>query len=300
MKKTSLTLLVILAFIALPLGRVAADHSIDEGEASHAKTHSATVTLGTAESAQIKQMQALITLLRQLLSILQQQGGHSHDDASNDDHDDANHDEDESNDDHDDSNDDEDSEEVDEVEVTLNEEEDEAEAVVTFEDGDTETFSFDTTDRNDIIDELADELNMDREDVDDLIEFVDLADEVEDISVEFDGGDSEVTVEFADGTEDSFSLDTTKHNEVIEGIAEELDIDEDTVRDLISFEDGELEIEVEIEDGEASVRISYEDDSHQSFTLDLTDENEIIAEIVDRTGLSEDEVSEVIDITISN
>ena len=59
--------------------------------------------------------------------------------------------------------------------------------------------------------------------------------------------------------------------------------------------DEELEIEVEFEDGEAKVKIEMGDDEEDEFTLDTTDEEEVIEEILDRYDYTEDEVRDVIE-----
>ena len=74
---------------------------------------------------------------------------------------------------------------------------------------------------------------------------------------------------------------------VLEKIAEKFE-EEEEEHEM----EGETEIEVKIEDEKAKVKIEIKDEKLK-FTLDTTDQNEIIQEIAERTGLSVDEVTEL-------
>jgi peptidoglycan hydrolase-like protein with peptidoglycan-binding domain len=62
-------------------------------------------------------------------------------------------------------------EDIEKIEVTVDEEADSALTTVTFEDGTTKRVKIDSADEDDIIEELADELGEDEEDIEDLTDF---------------------------------------------------------------------------------------------------------------------------------
>lgn len=105
------------------------------------------------------------------------------------------------------------------------------------EDGDEDSFTVRTTSRSRVVEEVAERLDMDEEDVEDIIEYVsddeDEDDELE-VEVEFRNGRAYVEIN-EDGDEDSFTLNTTSRTRVIEEVAERLDMDEDEIEDIIEF-----------------------------------------------------------------
>ncbi len=130
----------------------------------------------------------------------------------------------------------EDEEENDEIDRIIAEvEEDSAEITVKFEDEDIddEEFDVDEEDQDDIIAAVADELDMDEDDVEDLIEF-DYGD-LDEIEVVIIDGVANVSVEFTSGVKLKFNVDEGDEDDMIADIAEELDMDEDDVEDVIDF-----------------------------------------------------------------
>ena len=132
--------------------------------------------------------------------------------------------------------------EVTDIDVTIDEDDEEAEARVHYRSGHTVTITYDTEDEDEIIEELADDLDMDEDDVEDLVDFdhengssndedVDSID----VTIYDDSRDSRVRVEYDDGDTDTFYYDTDDEDEIIEELADELDMDEDDVEDLADF-----------------------------------------------------------------
>lgn len=139
----------------------------------------------------------------------------------------------EEDDDDDDDDDNGDSDEVESIEVEVLGD-DEAEVTVEYENGDDESFDVDEDRKEDIITEVADELDMDEDDVEDVIEF-DYGD-IDEIAVYYETGRIRVEVEFESGVSLRLLLDEDlDEDEVIEEVADELDVDEEDVEDVIDF-----------------------------------------------------------------
>jgi hypothetical protein len=105
------------------------------------------------------------------------------------------------------------------------------------EDGDEDTFNIRTTSRSRVVEEVAERLDMDEEDIEDIIEYVtDDDDEDDELEVEVEFRNDRAYVEInEDGDEDTFTLNTTSRTRVIEEVAERLDMDEDDIEDIIEF-----------------------------------------------------------------
>jgi hypothetical protein len=147
-----------------------------------------------------------------------------------------------------DDNDNDNDEDVEDIDVEIDRDDNEAEAEVRYEDGDRDTFDFNTDDKDEIIKELADELDMDEDDVEDLIDWSyndsnddndhEDIDDIDSIEVEFDNDDAEVRVEWEDGEVDTYTYSNVDEDEdeVIEMLSDDLDIDEDDIEDIIEFD----------------------------------------------------------------
>ena len=121
-------------------------------------------------------------------------------------------------------------------------------------------------------------------------------DEIEEIEAEVDDGETDVTVKYEDDDDYEFTIDEDKEDEIIEEIADELNIDEDEVEDLIELDFGDIdEIEAIVEDGEARVEVKYESGLERNFTIDEDDDDEIIEELADLLDEDEDDIEDVID-----
>lgn len=114
-----------------------------------------------------------------------------------------------------------------------------AEATVEYKDGDDEEFDYNETDRDEIVEDLADELGLDEDEIIDLIEWtINISSDVKEITVDFDGDDAEVRIEFDNGYVMEFvyaDMDENDEDDIIEMLAEELDMDEDDVEDVTDF-----------------------------------------------------------------
>lgn len=125
-----------------------------------------------------------------------------------------------------------DSDEIEHIEADV--EEDEAQITVEYEDGSEYEFTVEEDKRDDIIEEVADELDMDEDDVEDLIEF-DFGD-INSIEVLISGAEATVTIEFESGLVLHLFFDENNENNIIEDIADELDEDEDYIEDVTAFD----------------------------------------------------------------
>ena len=107
---------------------------------------------------------------------------------------------------------------------------------------------------------------------------------------------------FIDGIKDEFVLNTTVRAEIIAQVAERTGLTPEEVESVIDFDvraEERTEIEVEIEDGMAQVKTDIRNDSGRTkseFTLNTTNETEIISEIASRTGLSVEEIENNLEI----
>lgn len=118
-----------------------------------------------------------------------------------------------------------------EVEIT---DDNEAEVKVEYDDGDDERFDLDEDDREELIQEIADELDIDEDDVEDLIEF-DYGD-IDSITAEVNRNDTDVTIEFESGVEASFEIDETDEDDIIDEIAKLYDLRTRDIEDVIDFD----------------------------------------------------------------
>jgi len=124
-------------------------------------------------------------------------------------------------------------------------------------------------------DETEDELDDETED--------ELDDETEDEL------DDETEDELDDETEDE--LDDETEDELDDETEDELDDEtEDELDDEKDQEDGETEIEVEVKNDKAKVKIKLNDEEYRFVVNDDVSESAIIATIIDKTGLTEDEI----------
>lgn len=194
------------------------------------------------------------------------------------------------------------------VDVEINDDE----VTVSFEyDGDDYEIEVDSTDEDDVLEEVADEL--DEDDVDDLDEdLVDAiedaleealddeddgdGDEIEKITAKIANEEAQIEVEYGDGDEEEFTVEETLESEIIEEVADELNIDEDEVEDLIKFKYENVdEIRVEIEDGEALAFVEFEDGTVKRVRINSDDEDEIIETLAEELDEDEDDIEDWIE-----
>ncbi len=112
----------------------------------------------------------------------------------------------------------------------------------------------------------------------------------------FDLGLYGIAEELADEAEDLASdARMSLLGKSIEGIEDETedeldDETEDELDDEKDQEDGETEIEVEVKNDKAKVKIKLNDEEYRFVVTDDVSESAIIATIIDKTGLTEDEI----------
>ena len=110
------------------------------------------------------------------------------------------------------------------------------------------------------------------------------------VEVKIKGGVSLVKVEIND-EKTQFRLQTADRAEILEEIIKRTGLSEEEVKAVIEYEEEkeEIEIEVEIEGDVAKVEVEI-GSSKQEFVLNTTDRGEIISLIVERTGLTMEQV----------
>ena len=163
-------------------------------------------------------------------------------------------------------------------------------------------FSTTTTDRDAIIDEIIEEFALDREIADVALE-IEIEDEDEKLKEKF-----KVEIEIEDGIAEievklKFILDTTDREEILNAVVEKSQLTREQIEEVMEFEiedeEQELEIEVEIEDGVAEIEVELAGEDFE-FTLETTDKEVIISEIIERTGLTREQIKEVIEFEIED
>lgn len=115
------------------------------------------------------------------------------------------------------------------------------------------------------------------------------------IEVEIKGGIAKVEVEINED-ETKFVLNTVDRAEIIAEIASRTGLTTAEIESVIEFEveEEEIEIEVEIEKGMAKVKIKI-GETEEKFTLNTTNEEEIISEIMERTDLTREQIEKNIE-----
>ncbi|MEM9336808.1 MAG: peptidoglycan-binding domain-containing protein [Patescibacteria group bacterium] len=124
-------------------------------------------------------------------------------------------------------------------------------------------------------------------------------DEIDEIEVEVDEDEADVTVKYEDDNDYEFEIETDDEDDMIEEIADELNLDEDEVEDLIDWDWGDMvEIDVSVETQYARVTVEYDSGAERKFNIDAEDEDdedEMIEEIADRIDEDEEDVEDIAD-----
>jgi peptidoglycan hydrolase-like protein with peptidoglycan-binding domain len=141
--------------------------------------------------------------------------------------------------------------------------------------------------------EFVSATNRDDEDDEDEDEDEDESDEIESITASVEDGEARIEVEYENGDDEDFTVEETKEAQIIKEVADELNIDEDDVEDVIEFEFQDVdEINVEISDGRAIATVEFEDGTTKRIKISSEDEDEIIEAIADELDEDEDDVEE--------
>lgn len=133
-------------------------------------------------------------------------------------------------------------EDVDSIDVTIDRDDNEAVARVRFEDGDTDTFRYNTDDKDEIVNELSDDLDISKGEVRDIIDYEyddsgsNNDDDIADIDVYFSGDDAIVVVRFDDNRTKNYRYNNEDdEDDIITMLADDLDVSENDIEDVIDF-----------------------------------------------------------------
>ncbi len=164
-------------------------------------------------------------------------------------------------------------------------------------------FSTTTTDRDAIIDEIIKEFSLDKEMANVALELK-IEDDEEKLEEKF-----KVEVEVEEGVAEieiklKFILDATDRESILDAVVARSKLTREQIESVMEFEiededEEELEIEVEIEDGVAEVEVEFDGDEFE-FSLETTDREEIINAIIDKTGLTKEQIESVIEFDIED
>jgi peptidoglycan hydrolase-like protein with peptidoglycan-binding domain/copper chaperone CopZ len=142
--------------------------------------------------------------------------------------------------------------------------------------------------------ELAEEAEVLAEEAMDELDGGSNSDDIDVIEVEVLDGEAEVVVEYQDGDDKKFTVDEDDEVDIISEIADELDIDESDVEDVVEFDYGDIDkITKQVSDlnGVIRVRVYFDSGVDVKFTFEEdTDEDDIIEEVADTLNLKESDV----------
>lgn len=140
------------------------------------------------------------------------------------------------------------------------------------------------------------------------------SDEQEDafhVEVEVEDGDAVVSFKF-EGKRYEVDVDGTNIDDVLEEVADELDVDvADVDEDLADAIESELEdaidendeedfdVEIEIEDDETTVSFEFDDDDYE-FTIDSTDEDTILEKVANELDIDVEDIDEDLEDAIKD
>lgn len=186
-----------------------------------------------------------------------------------------------------------------------------AQVRVEYDDDDDEFFAVEADTESDVARLLEPELRVAASTILRLMDEVDDRDsrhnddDIEDIDVDWEGDDADVTVRFEDGDRDRFTLRNVDRDEddVIEEIADRYNEDEDDIEDVIDFDDNSStrndirSIDVDFRGDDADVVVRFRNGNTDRFTLRNVDddEDEVIELLADRYDMDEDDIEDMID-----
>ena len=159
-------------------------------------------------------------------------------------------------------------------------------------------YSTSIIDRNAIINEIIEKFALDNEMADAALK-IEEENEGEKLEEKF-----KVKVKVKDGVTDvkvelKFILNATDRESILDAVVTRSVLTTDQIASAMEFkvkekEEEKLEIEVEIEKGVAEVEVEFGDEEFE-FSLETTDRDEIISEIMERTGLTREQIEAVIE-----
>jgi|GEM_PF-874400 len=124
------------------------------------------------------------------------------------------------------------------------------------------------------------------------------SDDIDVIEVDVREGESRVTVEYDNGDDEKFTVEDEDKDDVIEEIADELDIEIDEVEDLVEFDYGDIQrISSSLNGSTILVRVYFESGVDAKFTFDEDeDEDDIVKKIAKELELDKDDVERELDL----
>ena len=163
-------------------------------------------------------------------------------------------------------------------------------------------FSTTTINRTVIIQEIIDRFALEREIADVALE-IEVEDEDEKLKEKF-----KVEVKVKDGVAEveiklKFILEVVDREGILDAVVDRSKLTVKQIEDVMEFKDKDkeddekLEIEVEIEDDFAEIEVEFNGDEFE-FTLETTNQDVIISEIIERTGLTREQIENVIEFDI--
>jgi energy-converting hydrogenase A subunit M len=166
---------------------------------------------------------------------------------------------------------------------------------------------------NEVIDALADALNVPRGHVVAVISFSGSHDDDDDIdyirvTIDRDDDEAEARVRYDDGDTDTFDYDTEDKDDIIEELSDDLDIDEDDVEDLIDWnyndsnsnsydiEDVDsIDADINEDTNKTDVWVEFDNGVTKHFVYNTDDEDDVIEELSDDLDIDEDDIEDIID-----
>ena len=160
-------------------------------------------------------------------------------------------------------------------------------------------FLLNTIDKNEIVNQIIEKIRLNRSQVEELIEF-EIGEELESdkFKIEAKAEDDLTEVEFRL----KFTLNTTDNETIINDILSRTTLTTAQVESVLKLEleeEEEIEIEAEIENNMTEIKVEVDDEKFE-FTLDTTDREAIISAIIDRTGLSREQIEANLEIKVED
>lgn len=123
------------------------------------------------------------------------------------------------------------------------------------------------------------------------------SDDIDVIEVDVRDGEARVKVEYEDDDNDRFTVDDDDKEDIIEEIADELDISEKEVKKLVKFDYGDLEeVLAQRDGGKTRVTVKFESGVKVKLVMDEEGEDDIVEEVADQLDLDEDDVERALDM----
>ncbi len=186
----------------------------------------------------------------------------------------------------------------------------EAKVKVTYANGTSEALSIEANSKLQVIDAVALKLGQKKATILSLIEFTnsitsnddDTDDssgdsEYDSITARVSNGEAEIDVEYANGDDDeSFTVEETKESQIISEIADELNVDESDIEDIVEFEYEDIDtISADIQEGKAIVTVTFEDGTTKRIKVATEDEDDITKAVAKELGESRSTIEDIIE-----